>query len=507
MLRENLKKEMLNICERKILEFECYHNLQHTLWKRRKKLSKSNSSQKVISRPEHWEKNNMHNPYYVKKHINEISFSVFQKVINKTYKPCKPHIRKIDKKGGNFRSVNIFQIPDEALSSLIYRKLLQKNRHRLSSSSYAYRNDKNVHFAIQDISIDIRKSPRMFIAEFDFKDFFGSIDHRFIEQQYSENGFLISDFEQYLIKSFLDLDINKKDDNTYRGIPQGTSLSLFIANMICWSLDRKLENEGLRFARYADDTIIWSKEYSKISNSFDIINTFSKKAGVQLNLIKSEGISLLTTEDMKSELASYKPTIEFLGYSISNKKISIKDTSVEKIKRHISYILYRNLIQPINKDNWKDIKIPTHSKDIAFISVISEIRRYLYGNLNEKMLRNYISGEYKRLNFKGIMSFYPLIDDIEQLKILDSWLMSTIANTLKKRGKLLSEKFPEIGNSELYSMRGESLLKYCKNIKLGNKKDRIEIPSFLRIYLAIKDKVATVGIEDTMHPKSNYYDY
>ena len=206
----------------------------------------------------------------------------------------------------------------------------------------------------------------------------------------------------------------------------------------------------MRFARYADDTIIWSNDYSNISKAFSLINEFSKKAGVELNLVKSDGISLLTSSDMNSELASKKENIDFLGYTITNEKISIKKMSEEKIKKQISYILYQNLIQPINSPSWKSVKVPNSQEDIDLVRAIMQIRRYLYGNLNEKMLRNYISGSYKRLNFKGIMSFYPLIDDEEQLKKLDKWLVSAISNALKKRGKLLSTKHPGIiSNSKL----------------------------------------------------------
>ena len=189
--------------------------------------------------------------------------------------------------------------------------------------------------------------------------------------------------------------------------------------------------------------------------------------------------------------------------SITNEKISIKKMSEEKIKKQISYILYQNLIQPINSPLWRSVKVPNSEEDVALVRAIMQIRRYLYGNLNEKMLRNYISGSYKRLNFKGIMSFYPLIDDEEQLNKLDKWLVSAISNALKKRGKLLSKKYPSIGSSRLYSLRGHELLKYCKHLKIG--KSTIEIPSFLRIYLAIKEKVVTSGIEDTMHPRSSDY--
>jgi len=505
VLEQNLLTEIQNISKRKINEFEKYHNIQQNLWERRKKRYGNSAKAKEIKRPEHWSTNKLHNPYYVLKKSKEIAHSIFEKLVEETYIPRDPYIRKIVNNDSNkIRYVNIFQIPDEAVSCLIYKKLLQKNKHRLSSFSYAYRNDRNVHFAIQDISIDIRQSPRIYIAEFDFKDFFGSINHDYIINQYSKNGFMISNFEKDVIGKFLELDINKKNGQS-RGIPQGTSISLFLANMVCWELDKNFELNGLRFARYADDTIIWTHNYSTISKAFKLINDFSIKAGVELNLVKSEGISLLTSSEMNSELATRKEYVDFLGYSISNDKISVKEASVKKIKKHISYILYQTMIQPINKKDWKSIAIPHVDKDKEFVSAIMQIRRFLYGNLNEKMLRNYISGSYKRLNFKGMMSFYPLIDDEEQLKKLDRWLVSTISNTLKKRGKLLSTKFPDIGSSKLYSLRGIELVEHCKTIKI--KRTSIEIPSFLRIYLAIKEKVVTSGIEETMHPKSNDYDY
>ena len=506
MLEQNLLNEIEKISKRKIHSFEQYHNAQQISWKRKQRVYGTTIEKKKINRPEHWKKNNMHNPYYVLKHSKEIAHSVFKKLITESYKPREPFIRQIPKKDSSeHRNVNIFQIPDEAVSYLVYSKLLQKNKHRLSSFSYAYRNDRNVHFAIQDIALDMRDTPRIYIAEFDFKDFFGSINHSFIINQYDKNGFMISKFERYIIQQFLEMNINLKDGESYRGIAQGTSISLFLANMVCWELDKSFELNGLRFARYADDTIIWSDSYSNISKAFSLINEFSKKAGVELNLVKSDGISLLTSSDMNSKLASKKESIDFLGYTITNEKISIKEKSEKKIKQQISYILYKNLIQPINSPTWKSVSAPSIDRDEALVSAIMQIRRYLYGNLNEKMLRNYISGSYKRLNFKGIMSFYPLIDDEEQLRKLDKWLVSAISNTLKKRGKLLSKKIPSIGSSKLYSLRGHELLDYCKHIKIGN--STIEIPSFLRIYLAIKEKVVTAGIEDTMHPKSNYYDY
>lgn len=254
----------------------------------RNKRRVTNPSPKEVKVPVHWKVDRKHNPYYVLKHYKKIGTSIFNKLINGEYKTHQPYINYVDKKGGGKREVYIFQIPDEAVSNYFYKKLLSKNKHRFSSFSYAYRNDRNVHYAINDIGLDIKLSPRTFVAEFDFKDFFGSINHDYLFDQFNQNGFLISEFEKGIIKLFLVNMVKGK------GIPQGTSLSLFLANMACWKLDKKLEKEGLRFARYADDTIIWADDYGKITKSFEIINMFSTEAGVKINALKSDGISILS---------------------------------------------------------------------------------------------------------------------------------------------------------------------------------------------------------------------
>lgn len=498
MLLKDIQDCIDEIADRKINEHQAYHNNLHLLHEREKRRIK-NPSTKEIKIPKEWDIDKKYNPFYVKKHQKQIAHSVFQKLINGEYKPFSPFLKQIPKKNSKkTRPINIFQIPDEAISNYFYKRLLNKNKHRFSSFSYAYRNDRNVHYAIQDIAIDVKTSPRMFIAEFDFRDFFGSIEHEYLLSQLDENGFLVSDFEKEVIRAFL--------NHFPKGIPQGTSLSLFLANLVCWKLDKRLEKEGLRFSRYADDTIIWSEDYTKICKAFEIIHDFSKEAGVEININKSEGISLLSKKGMSSELKE-KENIEFLGYQISESNISIKPDSVNKIKAKISYILYRNLIQPLSRTTLQSVEIPSNGEDKDFVTAIMQIRRYLYGNLSEHMLKNYLNGAYKQLNFRGVMSFYPLIDNKEQLKKLDRWLLSTILNTLKKRDKLLKKHGHFRSNQFPFNLNNTSLLRECKRKRIHAKKGLIEIPSFTRIYNAIQKAIVEKGIEKVMHPKSNDYDY
>ena len=484
-----------DLAKRKVLEHEKYHNNLELEYQRKIKRG-TNLTQKEVHIPEIWSIDKKFNPYYVLKKYKQIGNAIFNKLITNTYKPNDPFVHSVEKEGSSTkRDVYIYQIPDEAVSKYFYERLLRKNKHRFSSFSYAYRNDRNVHFAVVDIALDFKSNPRTFIAEFDFKDFFGSIDHRYLIKQFDNNGFLISDFERNVITNFL-----SSMDNSV-GIPQGTSLSLFLANLVCWELDKNLEKEGLRFARYADDTIIWSASYDKITKTLDIMNDFSKKAGVEINLLKSKGISSLSSKGLTSELNSSVEFVEFLGYKISTDTISIKNASLIKIKNQIASILYENLIQPLNKDKLISVRIPSDNRDLDFNTAILQIRRYLYGNLNEEMLRNYISGSNKRLKFKGLMSFYPLLEDEDQLKDLDKWMLSTIMNSVKKRNELLIKHGQDRSNQFPFNHSGEQLLLESK------KKGFIEIPSFLRIYQVLKLNIKSAGIEETMNPKSNRYNY
>lgn len=315
--------------------------------------------------------------------------------------------------------------------------------------------------------------------------------------QFDKNGFFISSEERYIIKTFL--------KNRKIGIPQGTSISLFLANLTCWHFDSELEKEGVKFSRYADDTIIWSRDYAKICDSFSLINDFSKNAGVKINAAKSGGISLLTKEDLPSEIVA-KNSLDFLGYTLSVDKVSIKDKSVKKIKKQISYILYRNLIQPLKQPSLAGQVIPANDRDNNFLSAMMQIRRYMYGSLSKKQIKDFLSGRTNRIFFKGIMSFYPLVNDTQQLRDLDGWLLSVIFRSIQLRARLLAQRgFPRSHNFPFNQSR-DSLLKMCASIKINNK-TLLEIPSFLLIHHALKKGLIESGIERIMNPESLNYDY
>jgi hypothetical protein len=496
-LDDRIESAIRTEAQKLIDRYHEYHNaveLEHT----RKRKRMTGVAAKDIRTPDEWHANHLHNPFYVRRRARSIARSIARNISAGTFSPRSPFIRNVPKPGGGVRKVSVYQVPDAAVSNLFYKQLLDKNKHRFSSFSYAYRNDRNVHFAIQDIAIDLQASSRTFLAEFDFSDFFGSIDHDFLKAQLSCNGFMISRDDRQIINAFL-------TSHGAVGIPQGTSISLFLANMVCWELDKKLEKCGVKFARYADDTVIWSPDYAKICEAFECIDEFSREAGVRINAAKSAGISLLTSKGMPAEMVA-KYRVDFLGYSLSTSTVAMKAANVRDVKAQISYILSKHLLQPLRKTPLRALVIPANDVDPALYSAIAEIRRYLYGGLTSTQIVNYIHGRTRRIYFKGLMSYYPLLTDSEQLKELDGWLVSAIHRAVRARGKLLEgHKYSRWHSFPFNVPRSQLIGEYRTRIVTG--KRRYEVPSLSLLYGALSRALAEHGIERVMNPKSLSYGY
>lgn len=481
--------------EKLIERYNVYHNALHSEWVRNKKRI-INAPEKVVLKPDYWMADRKFDPFYCNKKSRSIARSIAAKIRAGTYKPHVPHDKLIPKSSGGQRRLRIYQIPDAAISRLLYRRLLAKNKHRFSSFSYAYRDDRNVHFAIQDIAADLGVRDRAFVAEFDFSDFFGNIDHDFLMSQLKSHGLLLSEQDFVLIRLFL---------NDKKGIPQGTSISLFLANVACFALDRRLEELGVKFARYADDTVICTPSYELACKAVQVLFDFSRNSGVPINQNKSAGIHLLTHAGFPAEIRA-KSSFDFLGYAIGNERIGVKSASLQKVKKQISYLLYRNLIQPLRPSKLRAVSIPSSRKDEALLTAMMQVRRYICGGLYKRQLENYANGGGGQLRFKGAMSFYPLVNDIEQLKNLDGWLVATIHRALRLRAVLLARHGFTRFSSFPFSVDHSSLVRTFDRYRV-HAKPLLEIPSFVLVQAAMRRALKEHGIHYVMNPRSDPYSY
>lgn len=78
-------------------------------------------------------------------------------------------------------------------------------------------------------------------------------------------------------------------------------------------------------------------------------------------------------------------------------------------------------------------------------------------------------------------------------------------NVLRRRAKLFISHGYQINlNSFPFNLNQENIIDTCQKVAVNGKIGLVEIPSFLRIYKAIKLGLNNDGIEYVMNQKSNY---
>ena len=189
--------------------------------------------------PAFWAYDQSHDPYHVRARAAAIGHAIDASVKSGTYKPYPPTGFTVPKQGGRARMVTTFAIADEVVSKRLYASLMNKNRARLSARSYAYRNDLRVHDAIAHIQSEWTSEHRLYVAQYDFTDYFGSIDHDHVWSTIAALGLAVTRTERRLLRSFMEAPLPTMLPTTMpasapsreRGIHQGTTISLLLANI------------------------------------------------------------------------------------------------------------------------------------------------------------------------------------------------------------------------------------------------------------------------------------
>ena len=462
----------------------------HAKWvheenRRRSRRSTAPVASLVIRRPEYWKFAAGFDPYLVRSRADRIGHAMRRALRSASYSPHNPTDYGVPKGDGTERMVAVFQLADNAVSRLTFRSLLSKNRAKLSSRSYAYRSDLTAHDALQYLLSELAEGERMFIAEYDFSRYFENIDHEHIRRTLKDDRYLLTASERRVTEAFLQAPlptIGRYSESggalRDRGLPQGTSISLFLANLAAAPLDRALERLGVGFVRYADDTLIWSRDYGTLCRAVDELHNAATAIGSDVNLAKSQGIRLLVGEGARAEIVSTTFT-EFVGYRISMKRLDMKDQTVRRAQERIRELLYFNLLQTAMGGTVATSRLDGEV-DRDYVVFVSQLRRYLYGDLNEADLRRFQARGIPMRRFKGLMSYYPLIDDSDQLARLDRWLLRETWLTLRKRSALLRAG-GVLALPQPHDLALPDLVRFqSRSTKTGEPID-LQLPSFRRI--------------------------
>lgn len=451
-------------------------------------------------------------PAHCKRHANAIASGIWHKILEKQYQPHPALHFEIPKADGSTRGVMAFGIPDAALANVVLRRTLQRNKKRLSPHSYAYHPDKNVFDAILALN-DVEREGKLFAIQIDFEKYFDKIPASYIKKKIADKSNVsLTPHERYIYEAFLHHRYGNAASHAsgvfkrrINGTPQGSSASLFLANLANDDLDRQLAAQSGRFVRFADDVVAFCGDYEAAQRLEKCFDRHCAQSGLTLNKNKSPGIAVLA--DKQHEIRTVKE-FTYLGYSFQENGLAMPLTTVDRLKHKISRLINIYLIHALQFGFNESRASRTSGYDWDLLGLIYELRRGFYGGLKESNILDFIYNGGQLNRMRGLMGFYCLIEDPAQLRALDGWTLNIVRRACVHRRNLLLNKYnidcPTPSNQQLIlgtwlskdAWRDEGDMALSDDVETA-------FPSLVRGWRAARKHYFTYGLEGVQAPGYN----
>jgi len=224
-------------------------------------------------------------------------------------------------------------VADRWLQQSVAQVITPLFEFEFTEHSYGFRPNKNAHQCIQQAQQYIHQGYQH-IVDIDLKSFFDEVDHCLLLQLLYRKVKCRTTLR--LIRKWLraPIVINGKLTKRRKGIPQGSPLSPLLSNIMLHELDMRLEKEGLRYVRYADDFSIYTKSKSIAKKTGNVVYLFLRnKLKLPINREKS-GIH----KPVQFEILGHKLVPTYEKGTRGKYQLVVSDKSWKNLKQNLKII-------------------------------------------------------------------------------------------------------------------------------------------------------------------------
>ena len=198
-----------------------------------------------------------------------------------------------------------------------------------SESSFGFRPNRSAHGAAKQVQRYIRQGS-CFCVDIDLSKFFDRVQHDVLLHRVARKVHdkrLLRLIGRYLRAGVM---VEGLLQPSQEGTMQGGPLSPLLANILLDDLDKELDKRGLRFARYADDFLIFTKTAISAQRVFGSVGRFLTR---KLKLVINQQKSRICPTD----------GVEFLGFQFLGfgGQIRITAKNLKKFKEKVRLITGR----------------------------------------------------------------------------------------------------------------------------------------------------------------------
>ena len=251
-------------------------------------------------------------------------------ILDGKYVPLPAEKVMIPKPGSNKkRELKLYCVPDRMIMHGLYKLIVKYFDKVFSDSSFGFRPGRGCYQALNH-AIELMNEGYYYAISIDLESFFDMVNHEILSKilvKHIKDKRIID-----LIMTYMKTKVVYKNHvfRNYIGVPQGSALSPLLANIYLNEFDQRMDLLGYRFARYADDIVLFArneqekeKVYSEAENF--LLRKLKLKINQEKTVIEKGRLLYLGYEIKKCESGIYQ-------FYVGEKKT---EKMYEKMKVHL----------------------------------------------------------------------------------------------------------------------------------------------------------------------------